>query len=156
MPAVRKNSSMGPAVLLAWLVAGTLDLADAIFFSLANGISPERVLRYIASGVLGAGSHKAGLAVPLLGMAMHYGIALAWTVLYIALARLVPSLRRHAVLAGVLYGLVVFFFMNYVAVPLSRIGHVPHYKPIALANAVLALVCCIGLPIALIDRRLSR
>ena len=94
--------------------------------------------------------------IHLLGIGIHYCIALAWTILYVLVSNALPWLRRNAVAAGVLYGLVVFFVMNYVVLPLSRIGHAPHFKTPNLINAVLALVCCIGLPIALIDRRYSR
>ncbi len=149
-----KNLSRTRTILLAWLVAGTLDLADAILFSHVYGIPAARVLRYIASG-LWSGAAKSPNA-PLLGIAIHYTIALAWTVLYVFAARAWPALRRHALLAGAVYGLLIFFVMNYGVLPHSRIGHAPHFKTPNLINAVLALVLCIGLPIALIDRRTSR
>jgi hypothetical protein len=65
-------------------------------------------------------------------------------------------LTRRPVLSGFVYGVVVYLVMNFVILPMTRIPHRP--APITLIsriNAVLALMFCIGLPIALLLRRAS-
>jgi uncharacterized membrane protein len=65
-------------------------------------------------------------------------------------------LRERPIVSGLLYGVAVFLFTNITVVPLSAI----HRSPTALlalnvvsANAVLALMLFIGLPIAIAVNR---
>ncbi|HUX66958.1 MAG TPA: hypothetical protein VMV31_05685 [Terriglobales bacterium] len=89
-----------------------------------------------------------------LGVLMHFAIAFAWTAVFFLLSRRLPFLLARPRLAGPLFGAVVYLFMTFVAVPLSRVPRLT--AAISLANrinAVLALLLCIGLPIALLTRR---
>jgi hypothetical protein len=136
------------------LIAGTLDIADALVFSYLRGATPVMVFQYIASGLIGMRSfHLDGISVAL-GIAIHYFIALTWTAVFYFSSRRFAILIRRPVLSGLLYGVVVYLFMNLVALPLSGIPH--PQKPISIAarvNGVLALMFCIGLTIALLLRR---
>jgi hypothetical protein len=61
--------------------------------------------------------------------------------------------RRHVLLSGLIYGLMIYLTMNLVVLPSSR---VPHSHPISTAsivNGVLALMLCIGLPVSIITSR---
>jgi hypothetical protein len=93
-----------------------------------------------------------GTRSALLGLLLHYFIATTWATIYIFASRRLP-LSRHPFLWGSLYGLVVYIVMNYVVVPLSRIGPRPTPSIVPLINAIAALVLCIGIPIAFIARR---
>lgn len=69
----------------------------------------------------------------------------------------VPFLTRYAILSGLIYGGVIYVLMNYVVLPLTHLPPRSHHPvPIVLANAVLALLLCMGLPIALITRHFIR
>jgi hypothetical protein len=140
------------AIALSCLIAGTLDISDALIFYGLRGVSPVRILQGIAVGLIGRGAFTMGARSALLGLLLHYFIATTWATIYIFASRRLP-LSRRPFLWGGLYGLVVYIVMNYVVVPLSRIGPRPTPPPVPLINAIAALVFCIGIPIALIARR---
>ena len=136
------------------LVAGALDILYAIGFSyFRSGVTPGRVLRYVASGALGAEASKGGTGTALLGLGFHFLIAFLATAVFFGAAALVPKLLDKALLAGALYGIVVYVVMNYVVVPLSRIGSRPGPPPIVWVTGVLVHMFLIGVPIALAARR---
>ena len=141
------------AVLVAWLLAGTLDITAAIFYYLGpSSARAARMLRGIASGVLGARAFDGGAATALLGLGLHYLIALIWTVVFLGVFRSLGVLRRHLVLTGIGYGIIVWFVMNLVVLPLSNASR----GPFELRGAVIAaiiLILCIGLPISLVIGR---
>src|SRR5215471_1253060 len=102
-------------VTTAWLLAGTLDITTAILYYVGpSSARATRLLQGIASGVLGASAFNGGGATALLGLALHYLIALIWTLVFVAAFRSIGGLRRHLVLTGIAYGIVVWFVMNLV------------------------------------------
>lgn len=48
--------------------------------------------------------------------------------IYVGAARLLPLLARRWMTAGLLYGVVIFFVMNYLVVPLSAWKHHAHFS----------------------------
>lgn len=141
------------AVVTAWLLAGTLDIAAAIvYYVRLSPAGTERLLQGIASGVLGARAFEGGAAAALLGLAFHYLIALVWTLVIFVAFRTLGSLRRHLLATGIVYGFVVWVVMNLVVVPLSRVNRAP-LQPRAAAIAAIILVLCIGLPLSLVIGR---
>jgi hypothetical protein len=140
------------AIALCCLVAGTLDLSDALIYSHFRGIAPTRILQSIASGILGRVSFTQGTRSAVLGLFLHYFIATTVATIYIFASRRLP-LSRHPFLWGTLYGILVYIVMNYVVFPLSKIGLRPTPPLPSLINGVAALIFCIGIPIALIARR---
>lgn len=140
-------------VLLGWLVAGTADIAAALtYYPWIVGAARLRILQGIAAGVLGAHAFDGGDRTAALGLALHYLIALVWTLIFWRLARLAPVLLRHLFATGVLYGLVVWAGMNLIVLPASRVRHGPFNLHGALVAATI-LVICIGLPLAFIVGR---
>ena len=147
------------AILWIGLVAGTLDITENIVFVAFRGITPWRIFQYITSGLLGAHSFQMGWTSVWLGVVIHYAIALTWTaVFYVAATRFnFAVLTRRPILSGVVYGLVVYVVMNFVVLPMSALPARPAPPTvISRINAVLALVFCIGLPIALLVRKALR
>src|SRR5271154_5642776 len=140
------------AIALACLIAGTLDIADALIFYALRGVSPVRLLQNIASGILGRAAFAQGTRSAVLGLLLHFFIATTVASIYIFASRRLP-LSRHPFLWGSLYGIVVYIVMNYVALPLSKIGLRPTPPLVPLINGVAALIFCIGIPTALLARR---
>ena len=64
----------------------------------------------------------------------------------------ISVLKRQAVTFGLLYGAAVYFFMNYVVLPLSAVGHSP-FKLGLFLNGVLGHALFVGVPIAWFARR---
>lgn len=141
-------------ILTIGLFAGTLDIADALIFNKWRGITPTRVLQYIASGVLGTASFHGGPASAGLGLALHYLIALSWTTLFYVASRNLAVLTRRPILSGLVYGGVIYLVMNFVVLPASSVPHPSSPTTIAsLVNGILALLLCIGLPVSVLTAR---
>lgn len=153
-----RSSQAAKVILLGGLIAGTLDLIAAFVSAwLRNGATPLRVSQFIASGAVGTTAFTGGYKTALLGVAFHFLIATtAATVFYLA-SRKLHFLIKWPVPMGLLYGVLVYLFMNFVILPLSAItpARVP---PTLSARAIQALIImfCVGLPIALITRWFSK
>jgi uncharacterized membrane protein YagU involved in acid resistance len=144
------------ALGLCLLIAGTLDISDALIFYALRGVRPVQLLQNIASALLGPSAFHGGLTTAALGLAIHYAITLFWATLFLLAASRAAFLTRYAILSGLIYGGIIYVLMNYVVLPLTRAaGHNHHSAPIVLVNAVVALLLFMGLPIALIARHFT-
>jgi hypothetical protein len=143
------------AIVYAGLVAGILDLLAASINAYLRGTSPVRVWQYVASGVLGPSSYSRGYAAVLLGVLFHFLIAFGAAAVFFFASLRFPILIRRAVIFGIVYGVVVYFFMSRVVVPLSAARTFP-FSFQALLTGLAIHIVCVGLPIALLTRRASR
>lgn len=145
------------ALALCLLIAGTLDISDALIFYGLRGVPGAGLLRFIAGCLLGVSALHGGLAMAALGLAIHYTITLFWSALFLLAAARISFLTRRAIASGLLYGLLIYVLMNFVVLPLTRLPpRAHHLAPAVLVNGVLALLLFMGLPIALIARRFAR
>ena len=137
------------AIVWGGLLAGTGDLV----FALSYYGMKLKVFQTVAAGLIGKeAAFSGGQQTFALGLALHYGIALIWAALFCLAALRLPALLRNATTAGLVYGLVVYFGMNNVVLPLSGL-HTPFWPP-KLDMAAIAAHCLVfGLPIALAARR---
>lgn len=149
------HSSVVRGIALATgLTAGTLDaLAASTQFYLRTGNSPAGVWRYVASALLGPAARTGGAGTVLVGILMHYGIALGWTVVFFVAASRWPTLRANPWIVGPLYGVFVWAMMTRVLVPLTRIGPPGPFNLSQAATAAAIIVVCVGTPIAFGARR---
>jgi hypothetical protein len=146
----RNRLSARRAILYGTLVVGTLDAIDAfVFFGLRAGSTPIRIFQSIASGWVGRAAYDGGLRTAALGAATHYFIAFGIVATYVALSRRIGALTRHPVPFGIAYGLLAYFVLNRIVIPLSAIGPVPWPPLPVLANGLLIHAFGIGLPAAL-------
>jgi uncharacterized membrane protein YagU involved in acid resistance len=144
------------SIVLGGLIAGLLDITYAIVFSyFRRGVPPSRVLQSVASGLLGSDAFNGGTPVAALGLALHFMIALVIAAVYVLASRSLPFLVRKPVLAGMIYGLGVYAFMNLVVLPLSRVPPRTSFPMIVLVTGLLVHMFLIGVPIALAARRSS-
>jgi hypothetical protein len=139
---------------MAGLVSGTLDITAAFVTWAPQGVPPVVILKGIASGLLGRSAFHGGAGTAALGGILHFLIAFTATAIFYAPSRRLDWMVRRPFLSGVSYGLAVYFFMNWIVLPLSR----DIRPPFSLSRNVIAaltLVVCIGLPNSLIVRRFS-
>ena len=151
-----EKSNSIKTIAFGGLAAGVLDLTAAFINSSLQGVGPDRVLRAIAAGLLGAESSKGGLATTTLGLFLHFFIAFGWTVIFYVASRRIKFLTKQPVISGVIYGIAVYLLMYFVVVPLSAF---PFQMPLnfgSVAINVLIHIFCVGLPIALIVRRFAK
>src|SRR4029453_11821005 len=145
------------AILYGTLVVGTLDIVDAfVFFGLRSGSTPMRILQSIASGGVGGAGYTGGAGAAALGAVTHYFIAFGIVATYFVVSRRVAVLTRHPIACGIVYGLLVYLFMNRVVIPLSAIGAASWPVLPVLANGLLIHACGIGIPSAIFAARASK
>ena len=138
------------------LIAGTLDIIYAIAFSyFRSGTPPSRLLQSVAYGALGRDAYSGGAGTAALGLGFHFLIAFVITAIFFAVAAHYPYLTRRPVITGSLFGIVVYLVMNFVVIPLSRIGPRPLPAAIVMVTGVLVHMFLIGVPIAWGARRLK-
>jgi hypothetical protein len=141
------------AIVVGGGIVGVLDLAYAI--AVYSPRKPILIPQTIASGVLGSRSYAGGMQTAVLGIVLHFVIALGAATVYYLASRKLKFLVSRAVICGLIYGALVYLFMHVVVLPLSAAptGHMP------LVYKVLEFVehwFFVGLPIALSVRHYSR
>ena len=140
------------AVLVGGGVAGALDIAYAIGFAAWRGMPPETLLQLVASGLLGSAAYDGGTATAVLGLLLHFAIALSAAAVFYAAARRWSVLRRHALLAGPAFGLAMFAVMNVIVLPLSAYPHPVRFSLLGTGTNLASHLFLFGLPIALATR----
>ena len=143
------------ALLCAGLACGCLDITAALVVYGFFGLKTMRLLQGIASGLLGQKAFSGGLATALLGLLCHFVVAFGAAAVYLAASRGLGFLIDHAIVSGLLYGIAVYFFMQYIVLPLSAVAKRPFSLQMMLIGVIIHIFC-VGLPISLCVRRFSR
>jgi hypothetical protein len=139
------------------LLVGTLDITYAIVFSyFRSGTSPQRLLQSVAFGWFGRDAYTGGATTAAAGLGFHFFIAFTITAIFFAAASGMRWLVARPFVSGPLYGIGVYAVMNYVVIPLSRIGPRPLPPASVLISGLLVHMFLIGTPIALGARRSRR
>ena len=148
---IRTPAGIHPAglarVLAGGLVAGALDLSFAFLFYGAQGATAQRILQFIASGVLGRGSFQMGLASAALGAFFHFFISLCAAGIYYLASLRWPFLTRRVIVAGATFGILMFLAMHFVVVPLSAVKSGP-VKLSSVIGELCSHAFLFGIPIA--------
>jgi hypothetical protein len=153
--AARPRATTRQAILSGWLLCGVLDITAACLQAwFQAGRPPADVLRGVASALWGRAAMTAGPAMAVLGLAMHFTVALTATLVFYGLSRRIAVLRAAPLwLAGPLYGVVVFCAMNYGTLPALSwlrslyLGTPPRWPgPMGWPQLAIHMVC-VGPPI---------
>ena len=140
-------------IVTGGLIAGACDITYAVVFSGFRGVPPMRLLQSVASGLLGASAFDGGWPTAVLGLGLHFLIALTFAVAFYGASRAFPGLVRHAVACGIGYGFFIYWLMNLAVLPLSAFPRKVTFVPIVVATGLIVHMFLIGLPIALAIRR---
>ncbi len=144
------------AILVGGLAAGALDLASAIGAWLPLGVSPVRIMQSIAAGLYGRDARDGGWQTALVGLGCHFVIAFTAAAVYWLASRRLRFLIERPIISGLLYGEVVYLFMNFVVIPLSAIHRWPTLDTWqSLVTGWVGHLVFVGLPISLAARRYS-
>jgi uncharacterized membrane protein len=149
-----KKSTVVPAIAIGGLIVGILDITSAFITWWCKGVRPVRGLQGIAAGLLGSQSFQGGVATAGLGLTIHFFVAFMVVIVFYVASRKFQFLTRHAVVSGLLYGVVVYLFMYWFVLP----NVFPKFRH-SISSDVLAVVVhmvLIGLPTALVVRRYSQ
>jgi hypothetical protein len=126
------------AIILAGIIAGTIDIGAA---SLISGKDPVYISQVIAGGLLGKASLGGGMQTAALGVAVQWAMSMIIAAIFISASRVLPVLREQWLLTGILYGVPVYFVMEYVVLPLSAWHRSPPFVlDLKLAENMLAMM----------------
>lgn len=148
-------------VLLGWALCGTLDIAAAFALSWWQaGRAPSTVLKGVASALVGRAALDGGPGMAVLGLAMHAGVALGWTLVFLWILRGSRQARVAPLwIAAPVYGAFVFCAMNFAVLPAtswlrSLYLDTPGRWPASLGWPLLLIhLVCVGTPIVWALRR---
>jgi len=141
-----------PAILWGGFIAGALDISYACIDGIRLGRPITRTLQSVASGLLGRAALQGGWESAGLGLLLHFFIALGAATVYYAASRKMAILTDRSWMSGLLFGALVYLFMNLIVVPLSA---APFRIPLRIPG-LLVHMFFIGLPIALSVRHYSK
>lgn len=137
-------------VLWGGLLIAIADIVFATTFWFSwNASGLMRVFQSIAVGVLGQASFRGGVATALLGAMLHLFMATSFVVAYTLVGSRWRALLMRPFVYGPLYGVLMYVIMNFVVMPLSRVGRTPslaHPDWIVLsvlAHMVFGVVCVV-------------
>jgi uncharacterized membrane protein YagU involved in acid resistance len=146
-----KSTEALTAILLGGAIAGAVDIVAASLIYLQN---PARVLQTIAGGLLAKATYGGGVATVFLGVLLQESMGILIAAIYLLISALLPSWRRHWIASGAAAGIVIFYVMNYVVVPLSAWKSKPHFSLERFVENLAAMLL-FGLIVAFFCRRLA-
>jgi hypothetical protein len=145
------------AILVGGGIAATGDIIYAIVYSwFRASVTPITILQSVASGLIGKKAYEGGAATAFLGLCLHYSMAFIIAAIFWFASRRLKFMTERTVPAGLLYGICVYFVMNFVVLPLSAFPTPMTYTPVRMAINIVAHMVLFGLPIALAARAASR
>jgi hypothetical protein len=147
----RPRRSAASRLVAAGLLIGTVDGLWAIVLTLIYARSLARLWQGIAATVFGERMFDGGASTVLLGVLMHFGVAFAWTALFLLLVTRSAWLRSvldspHGVLkVAAVYGPVIWIVMSAIVIPLLT------HRPLVITGRwwiqLAGHVVFVGLPI---------
>jgi hypothetical protein len=147
---------MKRAIVIGGLIAGLLDIIFACTFNyLRYDVPPAAVGRFIASGLVGASAKDGGAGIVALGFALHFVIALGAAAVFVIASRTIRFMTEHPFVAGPIFGVCVYLFMNFVVRPLSHVGPWK-WNAVGVPADLASHVFFVGTVIALATRRWAR
>ena len=141
-------------ILVAGLVCGALDILFAMILTVAFGRQIPGMLRYVASGPFpSAIDMGAGGAV--LGLVVHFTLMLIMVSAFVVTVSARPQLLQTPWLTVLGFGLITYFAMNWVVVPLRFHTHLPP-KTLSIATQLFAHLALVAIPATFITTKFLR
>ena len=134
------------------IAIGDVIFATTLWFSW-SGAGLARLFQTIAVGVLGKDSYQGGVSAALLGATLHLFMATMFVVACTLVGRRAPSLLRRPFVYGPAYGVLLYVVMNFVVMPLSRVGATPSFKHVDWIAASIVAHMLFGVVCMLFARR---
>ena len=139
------------AIAVGGLSAGIVDLTQALI------LFGTRVPIGIAAGLIGRqAAHGGGISIYILGVFLHFFIALSAASVYYVASRKLEFLKEHWLICGLVYGAIVDQVMTLIFLPLSALHAAGPYKLQDLLLGIGVHMITVGLPIAFSVRRFAR
>ncbi len=145
------NRSTARTIILATLVSGTLDILFAAILTIAFGREVPKMLRYVASGPFPAAVNM-GATGAFLGLIVHFALMAIMATVFVLLVRSRPQLLETPWRTGAAFGVVTYFAMNWVVVPLRFQTPLPP-RALAIATQAFAHLVLVGMVFAFVAQR---
>jgi hypothetical protein len=151
-PLSLRSTLVGPIVVAGLIIAVLQQLNIFVVYGLLLKVPDIVLLQFVASGLLGQAAFAGGLGSALLGLMLHVVFSLVIAAVFMLVAMRLPVLRRNLLVGGLVYGVGVYFVMNFVVTPLSA---APPQTPVLalVVEGLISQAIFIGLPLAFIARR---
>lgn len=137
-------------IAIATAVSGTLDILWAMILTLWFGRDVGNMLRFVASGPF-PGATDMGAAGAVLGLLVHFALMAIMATALFLIVRARPQLLETPVRTGLAYGVLTYFIMNWLVVPL-RFGTPLPPRAISILTQLFAHIALVGLPFAYVAR----
>ena len=145
---------MGRATAIATLISGSLDILFAMILTVIFGKEIGGMLRGVASGPFPAATDM-GTGGAVLGLAVHFALMTIMAAVFMAIVRHRSQLLDTPIRTGTAYGVITYFIMNWLVVPL-RFGSPLPPSLLAVTTQLFAHIVLVGMPATLIARRYLR
>ena len=141
-------------IAIATAVSGTLDILFAMILTLLFGREIGNMLRYVASGPVPAAKDW-GSTGAVLGLVTHFTLMAIMATAFVAATQRFPDMLKSPLKWGAIYGLITYFAMNWIVVPVRFDAPLPP-KPLSIATQLFAHIVLVGIPFALITAKTMR
>lgn len=147
--------SLIASIVLAGAAGAAVDGVYASCVGLIHGRTVVKVWQGVAGGWLGKEAGQGGIATAALGLATHFGIAICMAAAFALVASRVRLLYQRPLIAGGVYGLVLYVVMYRIVLPLRWPTIFPKWDGVQ-SIADIASHMGVGLAIAWVLSRAGR
>jgi hypothetical protein len=141
-------------IAIATAISGTLDILFAMILTVRFGRDIGDMLRFVASGPF-PDAVNMGTAGAVLGLAVHFALMAVMATALMLVLRWKPERLETPLLTGLAFGVVTYFAMNWLVVPL-RFGAPLPPKALSIATQAFAHIVLVGIPMAYVAKRYLR
>ena len=147
-------NSIAKPVAVSTLVSGTLDIALAMILTIAFGRQIPDMLRFVASGPFPSATDM-GAGGAILGLVVHFTLMGIMATAFVLFIRHRPHLLDTPWRVALAYGVITYFAMNWLVVPL-RFGTPLPPKTLSIVTQAFAHLVLVGVPFVIITRHYLR
>lgn len=147
------------AAIIATVIAGTLYILSAFAFDIAADGTPLGVLRGVGGAIVDRDAFASPFVLPVIGLALHFGIMLVMAATYLIAASRVSLINRLPILSGIGYGLALWGLMYWVVLPQrwpTLFPVDPRANMLEVGEQLFSHIVLVGIPIALVAKAATR
>lgn len=138
-------------IAIATAISGTLDILFAMILTVAFGRHIPDMLRFVASGPFPAAVGM-GTSGALLGLVVHFALMAIMAAIFVLIVRARPDLLDTPWRTALAYGVITYFAMNWLVVPLRFHSPLPP-KALSIVTQAFAHIVLVGTVFAFVARR---
>jgi len=153
------GKAISRAIVIATVIAGTLDILSAFTYAIMANGTPLGVLSGIGGAIVDREAFADPYILPAIGLALHFGIMLVMAAVYLFAASRISLLNRMPLLSAIGYGLLLWGVMYWVVLPQrwpTMFPVDPRLDPKGFAEDLFSHIVLVGIPIAFVAKSATR